>query len=143
RRWRPNVDYRTVYSARRAEGGGVLLDAIHELDLALWWLGLPRRVLSLPRSTGALEADVEDVADAVVEFRSGVVGNFHLNYRDPVYRRSVAIAGSHSVIEGDFARRQVRVRRADSESEPARFSDDRNQMYVGELRALLSALDGA
>src|SRR5947209_4960132 len=37
--WRPNVDYRTTYSARANLGGGVLLDAIHELDLCLWLLG--------------------------------------------------------------------------------------------------------
>ncbi len=36
--WRPDVDYRTTYSARADLGGGVLNDAIHELDLAVWLL---------------------------------------------------------------------------------------------------------
>src|SRR5262249_5553764 len=82
--WRAGVDYRKVYSARKAEGGGIVLDAIHEIDLALGWFGGVRRILSSVRRTGALEADVEDVADLVLEFRSGVVATIHLNYRDQV-----------------------------------------------------------
>ena len=37
--WRPDVDYRETYSAQRSLGGGVLLDAIHELDLLVWLAG--------------------------------------------------------------------------------------------------------
>lgn len=37
--WRPGVDYRTVYSADAALGGGVELDLSHEIDAARWLLG--------------------------------------------------------------------------------------------------------
>ena len=43
--WRPDQDYRSSYSANPYEGGGVCLDLMHEVDMALWLLG-PMTVLS-------------------------------------------------------------------------------------------------
>ena len=37
--WRPHADYRRSYSARAELGGGIVWDAIHELDYLLWILG--------------------------------------------------------------------------------------------------------
>ena len=42
--WRPGVDYRTVYSAHRAMGGGVAVDLIHEWDYMAELFGTPRQV---------------------------------------------------------------------------------------------------
>lgn len=37
--WRPDQDYRKVYSADAARGGGVELDLVHEIDVARWFFG--------------------------------------------------------------------------------------------------------
>ena len=50
--WRPAVDYRPTYSARAELGGGVLLDAIHELDMLVWLLGATPSTWSGPSSNG-------------------------------------------------------------------------------------------
>ena len=39
--WRPGVDYRTVYSAHKAMGGGVTIDLIHEWDYLVELFGVP------------------------------------------------------------------------------------------------------
>ena len=36
---RPGADYRTLYCASAAAGGGVILDAIHEIDYLIWLFG--------------------------------------------------------------------------------------------------------
>lgn len=148
--WRPGVDYRRVYSAHRDQGGGILLDAIHEIDLALSWFGAPRRVLSLPRRTGALDADVEDVADLTIEFRSGVVATIHVDYRDPVYRRSAWVSGDRATLEVDFAARTATLRAPQKSGQDAdqplsrrlTFVDDRNAMYLRELGHFLAVVEG-
>jgi UDP-N-acetyl-2-amino-2-deoxyglucuronate dehydrogenase len=62
------------WRGRKAEaGGGVLMiQAIHMIDLLLWVLGMPRRVVAQAR-TAAHEVEVEDVAVGLLEFEAGVM----------------------------------------------------------------------
>jgi len=56
------------------EGGGVLINqAIHFIDLLLWWLGPVKRLVGQTR-TVAHEIPVEDHAVAVLEFACGALG---------------------------------------------------------------------
>ena len=57
-RWRPQQDYQQSYSAS-PDHGGILLDGIHEIDLALWYCG-PATVAAavhLPARSIGLETD--------------------------------------------------------------------------------------
>ena len=56
RRWRPGVDYRESYSARADLGGGIVLDAIHELDYMSWLLGPPRAVTAVTARVSELKS---------------------------------------------------------------------------------------
>ena len=42
--WRPNQDYRKNYGAIRAQGGGVILDVIHEINYIRWLLGEAKEI---------------------------------------------------------------------------------------------------
>jgi len=62
------------WRGRKAEaGGGVLMiQAIHMIDLLLWVLGMPRRVVAQTR-TAVHDVEVEDVAAGLLEFEGGVM----------------------------------------------------------------------
>ena len=62
------------WRGRKAEaGGGVLMiQAIHMIDLLLWVLGMPRRVVAHTR-TAVHDVEVEDVAVGLLEFEGGVM----------------------------------------------------------------------
>jgi predicted dehydrogenase len=62
------------WRGRKAEaGGGVLMiQAIHMIDLLLWVLGMPRRVVAQAR-TVVHDVEVEDVAVGLLEFEDGVM----------------------------------------------------------------------
>ena len=63
--WRSRLD---------TEGGSLANQAVHFLDLLLWWAGDPERVVGR-RGTYGHDIQTEDGAAAVIQFKSGAVGS--------------------------------------------------------------------
>ena len=97
--WHPWEDYRRSYSSRNDLGGGVVLTLCHPLDYLRTFFG---EVKSLWGKTGRisdLEIEVEDHAEIIMEFSSGVTGSVHLDY----YRRTPAHKLEITCSEGQVA----------------------------------------
>ena len=77
--WRPNVDYRTCYSAHRDMGGGVAIDLIHEWDYLTDLFGMPQKGYALQRKVSGLEIDSEDIASYIADTGKTVL-ELHLDY---------------------------------------------------------------
>jgi len=142
--WRPAADYRTQYSARRAMGGGIVLDAIHEIDYTLELAGPAEAVHGGCTSTGVLEVDVEDVADIAIKHQSRAYSHIHLDYLRRRYSRSCTVIGTEAQITWDVPRATVElVREAGAEPEPLAVSvdSDPNGQYVAEMRHMLASVE--
>ena len=50
----------------------------------------------------ALDIDVEDVADILLKFSSGVIGHIHLDYVQRTYSRKSKFVGEEGIITLDF-----------------------------------------
>lgn len=96
--WRPGVDYRQVYSAHRSAGGGILLDAIHEIDYLGWFLGPLVEVACLDAKVSDLEIDAEDTVGLLLRAASGAVVSVHLDYTQRVKRRRCRVVGSEGTL---------------------------------------------
>lgn len=135
--WRPTVDYRRTYSARRDLGGGVLLDAIHEIDLAVWMLGPDLDVHSaLVTRVGDLELDVEDTVRALLVTGTGAPVDLSLDYLSRTYRRGVELVGSEATARYDWARGLLDIEDASGRSE-RRFDTPVGRSYELEAAAFL------
>jgi predicted dehydrogenase len=95
---RPGADYRTLYCARAEAGGGVILDAIHEIDYLLWLFGSVERVSAEADRIGDLDIDVEDYANLALVHRNGVRSEIHLDYLQRSKRRGCEIVGSEGTL---------------------------------------------
>ncbi len=132
--WRPRRDYRDNYAVRREEGGGILLDAIHELDYLGWLLGDVVEVFCACGHVSDLAGDTEDLAEITLRFASGALGQVHLDYFRRAYRRTLEVIGAEGVIEWDYARRTVSVRGpAPDTVETHAHGGPPEAMYVEEL----------
>lgn len=141
--WRPGMDYRDAYSTHRSQGGGIVLDAIHEIDLAVWMFGQPEDVVALGGTVGPLEMDVEDSADAIIRFKSGMTAAIHLDYLQRFYSRSIKVAGEMGTLDWDFAEGRVALRLVGGASPQYWETPDGyelNDMYVDQMRYFLECV---
>ena len=72
RPWRPSRDYRETYTAQASQGGGILLDASHEIDYVRWIAGDISGVFARAEHLSDLSLDVEDTAALVLRMERGV-----------------------------------------------------------------------
>lgn len=102
--YHPGCDYRLTYRARRATGGGIVLDAIHELDYLRWLLGEPVLLGAAGGHLSTLETDAEDVAAALLRFPGGALGEVHLDCVQRAYARDCQIIGEDGTLAWDVHR---------------------------------------
>jgi predicted dehydrogenase len=95
---RPGADYRTLYCARAETGGGVILDAIHEIDYLMWLFGPVERVTAEAGTIGDLDIDVEDYAALTLTHVGGVRSEIHLDYLQRSKRRGCEIVGTDGTL---------------------------------------------
>src|SRR5262245_41033713 len=100
--WRPGRDYRDNYAVSAALGGGILLDAIHELDYLGWLFGDAVEVFATAEHVSDLAGDTEDLAEVTVRFASGPLAQVHLDYVRRAYHRNLEVIGEDGVIVWDY-----------------------------------------
>ncbi len=135
--WHPWEDYRRGYSARRDLGGGVVLTLSHPLDYLRWLLGEVTAVTAEVRTSEALETEVEDTAQIILEHDVGALSSVHLNYHQRPMRHDLEIVGSRGTLRWNAVDNRVSWRTHDMESwrtEPPPEGFERNSMFVAEMR---------
>jgi len=90
---RPGRDYREIYCAHREQGGGVILDAIHEIDYLMWMLGPVNNVSCTADKLSSLDIDVEDFACLCLRHAQNAISEIQMDYLRPFKRRGCEIVG--------------------------------------------------
>ncbi len=143
--WRPGADYRTGYSARQGSGGGVVLDLIHEIDMARWLFGELDLVGAAGGKFSRLEIDSEDTACILLgrAARPPVV-SISLDYVSRRYLRRYEIVGDEGTLIWSLDQRELQRADADGttlvDGDGASF--DLAATYVAALQNFLDCLSG-
>lgn len=121
KKWRPNTNYLKSYSANKDLGGGILLDAIHELDYLYYKFGLIKNISYIKNKLTNITNDTEDLVAGRIEFENGTTADFILNYLSEEYQRYF------DVLDNDCLKR-------------VHFKLD-NQMYVDEIKYFINQIN--
>jgi predicted dehydrogenase len=141
--WRPAVDYRKNYGAIKAQGGGVILDVIHEINCITWLLGDVAEVSCMMGKLSSLEIDTEDAAAIHLKMKSGAIVELHLDYIDMAYDRGFRIVGENGTVVWDMPAMTLKSYAAATKTwteMPNKF--DFNETYLSEARHFIAALRG-
>lgn len=143
--WRPDTDYRTCYSAFRSQGGGVIFDLVHDIDVITWLLGGVSEVATMTSSSAALEIETEAIAQINLRLRSGQLAQLHLDYLRPTYARSLEVVCDDGVLTWDYTEGTVSIERRNGKTEIAHRVPDgfsRNGMFLSHANHFLRRLKG-
>ena len=146
RNWR-STDYRESYSSSADAGGGIILDAVHEIDLALEWIDNVETVQCAAGKLSTLELDVEDSAEILLE-SSSMMAELHVDYIRPERIRTYELSGRDGIVRWvgrgkDPEMSTVSLYRRETELwETREFECSLNEQYVDEMRDFLAAARG-
>ena len=132
--WRPGTDYRTCYSAVAEQGGGVLRDLSHELDLACYFSGPWQRMTALGGRFSELEISSDDTFTILSQHAHCASVCIHLNYLDRIPRREMVVQYSGGSAYLDLINNTL-LWEGQSES----FAVERNTTYQVQLDAMLGS----
>ncbi len=132
--WRPGVDYRTIYSARK-ESGGVKIDLIHEFDYLFRLLGFPKKHVMFENKISDLEIESNDFVSFTGEYDDKYL-ELHLDYFGRIKQRTAEFYTKDDVIWCDFNSSKIRVN-----GQIQNFSEEINDRYVNEMKYFLNLID--
>ncbi len=131
--WRPGQDYRKGVSALRSLGGGVVLELIHEIDMALYLFGKPvSEICSIAGKLSSLEIETEDMAEIMFRTEKNIIVSIHQDYLSRGYKRTIEIIAENGSLICDLKRSEISVTDRDGkQSETEMIPFERNDMYLG------------
>jgi predicted dehydrogenase len=138
RQWRRNWSFARSYAAR-PEGGGVLLDLCHELDMALTLL--PGCKVADVSSLGHAQFPGVDFASRIALARDRMIGSVAMDYLSPISYRRIVLRGTDCVADFDLIAGRYRID-AGQGAQNVELPFERNDMFLAALRDFLHLVAG-
>ena len=105
--WRPDRNYKETVSAKNSQGGGVLLELSHEIDLIMYLAGKIDVKYGLVKNTGILGIETEDLASITGVTEKGAIVNIGIDFCSKPTKRYGEIKLSNGSISYDLIQREV------------------------------------
>lgn len=135
--WRPGIDYRQTYSAKKELGGGVSIDLIHEWDYLYYLFGKPDAVCSFKGKYSDLEINSDDLAVSIAHYPDKIA-EIHLDYfgRSPI--REIQLFTADDIITGDLINQEISFMK---NQKNISFNEQRNDYQKKEIEMFMDIFE--
>jgi len=133
--WRPDKDFRVIYSANAEQGGGVHLDLIHELDYIYWFFGMPKKIRRYFTSKSSLNISAIDYANYLFDYE-GFCVNIILNYYRNDAKRTLELVFEDETWNADLLQNTIKSNNMIIFTSEQRMKDT----YVSQMKYFLNIL---
>lgn len=138
RQWRQNWRFADSYAAK-ADGGGVLLDLCHELDMALTLF--PCLSVDAVTSLGHAAYPGVDFGTEIALSGDGPITTVAMDYLSPVFLRRLTLRGTLHTVEFDLHTGSYAVAENGNWTR-LQMPFERNDMFLAAMRDFLALIEG-
>jgi predicted dehydrogenase len=139
--WRPTQNYRKNYTASIAQGGGIILDASHDVNYLQWLCGDIEEVFCWHSKISQLRVETEGLAEILLKFKSKTLGHIHLDFINPKDTRHCEIIGSKATIRWSFTEQTIEFQK-NLKIQHLKFKDNSEEIYKDEIKYIIKCLKG-
>jgi len=137
--WRPNTKYQDSYSAKKNEGGGVLLDLSHEIDYVQWLFGKIKEIKSYQVKISDLEIDSDDLTMLIGKTNQDIFVNISIDYISKMTHRKLMVETLNNSYELDFiSNKLIKKNKLDEEESFDALNLERNYMFEKMHQSILT-----
>lgn len=136
--WRPKRDYRSLYSASKEHGGGVLLDLSHEIDYAQWLFGPLTLLSTYQDKISDLEIDSDDVTVIMARTPAKTLMTISLDYISKIPVRQIIVHTNAQTLEADMITNTLKIGTSEGEIQTITLEQfERNDLFIQMHRSAL------
>jgi len=137
--WREGIEYSKRYSAKKEEGGGVLLDLSHEIVYLQWLLGDFDILFGINNIISNLNINSDDVATFIAKTNLGCIVNCTIDYICKLPKRDITIHTDEFTIIADLVNGILKLISSDGESTIFEYKDDTKHSYFTMHKNILAS----
>jgi predicted dehydrogenase len=142
-RWHPYEDYLELYACRKELGGGVLLTEIHEIDLTVWYFGMPNSVVCVGGTYSDVGMDVEDTVRLTLDYIKFSV-QINLTFWQKHHERSFSICGENGYLswnQDDDTLTEEYFNRSDKDVVQQNLNPGNDAMFISQIKSIINNLN--
>lgn len=137
--WRPDKNYKDSYSAKKSQGGGVLLDLSHEIDYCQWLFGKLVDIKSFQLKISDLEIDSDDLTTLIAKTNNDIIITLSIDYINKITNRKILVNTVNNSFELDFIQKKLKKIDKDGNETVMSSNDlERNDMFKSMHESILS-----